>query len=286
MIKLCPYCSEEIKADAIKCKHCGEWLNKRNPSDVLNRIGTFFKSNIDSFQKKQKEKEVKKLSHLFAPTFDKAFAYNNIQLYASYLKVDDIRVELDEIFSLTYFSSSNSINGVSPNTNFHFTIGYCKNDRVSLYPKNQQEIIVAKGSFFNLIHRKDIDRIQWLFTLLQTMTIKYRLMRFFNELRHKGSFNYINEAEFYSNGDIEDKNGQRANIKVAYDNQLVSFGSKFSGLRHSSYDAYSFVIYPTSGLKIKILGYEINSKIEVQTIWNKDCLEQLISTIITDGKIL
>lgn len=26
--KKCPFCHEEIKPEAVKCKHCGEWLNK------------------------------------------------------------------------------------------------------------------------------------------------------------------------------------------------------------------------------------------------------------------
>ena len=30
----CPYCAEDVKNEAIKCKHCGEWFSSRQTENV------------------------------------------------------------------------------------------------------------------------------------------------------------------------------------------------------------------------------------------------------------
>lgn len=40
-MKKCPFCAEEIQEEAIKCKHCGEFLNISSQSDIK------VKSSID-----------------------------------------------------------------------------------------------------------------------------------------------------------------------------------------------------------------------------------------------
>lgn len=36
----CPYCAEPIQAEAVKCKHCGEWLDERALDTDASRTTT------------------------------------------------------------------------------------------------------------------------------------------------------------------------------------------------------------------------------------------------------
>jgi DNA-directed RNA polymerase subunit RPC12/RpoP len=47
----CPYCSEQILVDAVKCRFCGEWFKEKNKPDVKSDI-TVLRPSIDISEKK------------------------------------------------------------------------------------------------------------------------------------------------------------------------------------------------------------------------------------------
>lgn len=51
-MKKCPYCAEEIKPDAVKCRYCGEWLNQQTAPQTVSSVKSKDSDSLNFSDKK------------------------------------------------------------------------------------------------------------------------------------------------------------------------------------------------------------------------------------------
>ncbi|GAB3635031.1 hypothetical protein GCM10027422_06210 [Hymenobacter arcticus] len=265
-----------IQDDAIKCRHCNEWLDKKPTGGFMQAVAStekFFSGKIKEYQEKQQ-------AHLYWPTQDKPLKVKNVSFFPDRLTFDDNEYIYSTIEAVYYLPTiSTSMLGSDRGATFMIGGVNTKDGQTKIIVLTSSMTGVIKGS----LNKKEYEQLNIAHEIIAKSSLTNRINKELRELEEKGYFTY-NENKFYANGDLFNKKGKLiANLKTAFKEGNVSLGTVWSSAKRTSTNPYEFSI--NSGApKIKFLGMESGSKISFEAVSNHDVFKYLLSYFQDNGQ--
>lgn len=286
MKKLCPYCAEEIEENAIKCKHCGEWLDNRKKSSLINKTKSLLKKSKSFIDNQAVAYIERKYKHLYSPTENKPFKIGDVLFFPDKMEYRGENYNYSEIAHIKYKSTSQYINGIKGNEKIDFEIYFeFKNKSQNLSQVSKKVINLTKLGFMGF-GKKRLEKITFINNYLKEKTFKLRLDRYLTQIEINGYFKYPNGDKIYNNGDVERYGNIQTNIFKAYENKRLDYGGGgFTGIlgRSKISNPYKLYIWDTQS-KIKFAFLSGNFNIDV--LYDKDVFDTILNILLNDGKIL
>jgi hypothetical protein len=210
----CPYCKEVIKDNAIKCKHCHEWLNEssqENTKDITNKINDGLSSAKDSIT--DAAISIFGKNEIKNPTNNDPLrtSKGSLIFYGDHFINYGKKIDYNEIRSIDYKRESMTLSYLINTQSTSLDVKY----------KTGSFRLSDESMYLRLKHAKEITNA---YLICSARSFRSRVEFYIAELSNKGFIAYNDNVKIHKNGLLEVK-GKTINLKDAFKTGTIINGT-------------------------------------------------------------